>query len=76
MSVLAFHYEGYAGFSKPIEVVDDPVLSPAQKIETLHHWQRAVTRMAHRTGPRRRATYDGILAELASAIGQMEDKVA
>ncbi|WEK51715.1 MAG: hypothetical protein P0Y66_06970 [Candidatus Kaistia colombiensis] len=66
-------YQGYAGFWRPGDVVDDKVLSASQKAETLLHWQRAVARLAPLASPEEREAYQKLTIELSAALTHIDN---
>jgi len=66
-------YQGYAGFWRPVDIVEDKVLSKSQKAETLRHWRRAVSRLAPLASEEEREAYQKLTIELSRALTRIDN---
>jgi len=65
--------QGYAGFGRPGDIVDDEFLTRSEKAETLLHWQRSVTRLARLASEEEREAYQKLTMELAIALARIDN---
>ncbi|MCX5568267.1 MULTISPECIES: hypothetical protein [Kaistia] len=65
--------QGYAGFGRPGDIVNDKVLTRSEKAETLLHWQRSATLLARLAPEEERAAYQKLTMELAIALARIDN---